>query len=243
MRLSSHVSSADWIRSRLTGNDPRVSLRVGDVVPDGYERYIRLFHPVCTGDELLTWQQIADSTGARFHPLAYFGHLLGDRAEELGSQVFPGALQYRQLSRLVAVLRPWTPDASCWFAYSEAAGGDLDLFLPLVATQASWSSAEQAAAAFRVWDEDYLLLTGPLEAVLPQSRPELGLEPDYPILSPQLWWPADRSWIVVTMTDLQYTLIGASAGLAAALLSDTELETAEVDWLDDISVAGDHVNG
>jgi hypothetical protein len=68
MRLSSHVSSADWIRSRLTGNDPRVSLRVGDVVPDGYERYIRLFHPVCTGDELLTWQQIADSTGARFHP-------------------------------------------------------------------------------------------------------------------------------------------------------------------------------
>jgi hypothetical protein len=68
MRLSSQVSPADWIRSGLTGNDPRVALRVGDVVPDGYERYIRLFHPVDIGDELLTWQQIADSTGARLHP-------------------------------------------------------------------------------------------------------------------------------------------------------------------------------
>jgi hypothetical protein len=94
-----------------------------------------------------------------------------------------------------------------------------------------------------MWDEDYLLLTGPLDAVLPRPRPELGLEPDYPILSPQLWWPAGRSWIVVTMIDLQFTLIGASAGLAAALLADTDLETAEVGWLDDISVAGDHVNG
>jgi hypothetical protein len=86
-------------------------------------------------------------------------------------------------------------------------------------------------------------VTSSLDAVLPRPRPELGLEPDYPILSPQLWWPADRGWIVVTLTDLQFALIGASAGLAAALLGDTELETAEVDWLDDISVAGDHVNG
>ncbi len=243
MRLSTQVSPADWIRLRLTGDDPRVSLRVADVVPDGYERYIRLFHPVYTGDELLTWQQIADSTGTRFHPLAYFGHLLGDRAEELGSQVFPGALQYRQLSRLVAVLRPWTPDAPCWFAYSETAGEDLDNFLPLVTAQACWPLGGRAAATFRLRDEDYLLLTGPLDAVVPRSRPELGLEPDYPILSPQLWWPADRGWMVITMIDLPFTLIGASAGLAAALLADTELETAEVGWLDDISVAGDHING
>jgi hypothetical protein len=33
------------------------------------------------------------------------------------------------------------------------------------------------------------------------------------------------------------------AGLAAALLACPELETVEVDWLDDISVAGDHANG
>ncbi|WP_300606990.1 hypothetical protein [Trebonia sp.] len=33
------------------------------------------------GDELLTWQQIADSTGTRLHPLAYFRHLLGDRTK------------------------------------------------------------------------------------------------------------------------------------------------------------------
>lgn len=242
MRLSDQTSQADWIAPRLTGNDPRTSLRVGDLVPDGYERYIRLFHPVYLGGEPLTWQQIADSTGGQFHALASFHHLLRDRQDELISQVFPGALQQQELSRLVVSLRRWTPAGPCWFGYDEAIGADLADFLPLVAAEASWSSAEQEAATFRIGDEDYLLLTGPLDAVIPRSRPDLGLEPAYPILSPQLWWPADRGWFVVTVLDLEFTLIGASAGLAADLLADTELETAAVDWLDDVSVGGDYLN-
>lgn len=242
MRLSDQTSQADWIAPRLTGNDPRVSLRVGDVVPDGYQRYLRLFHPVYDGGEPLSWQQIAESTGGQFHPLASFRHLLRDREDELLSQSFPGALQQQQLNRLVAALRPHTPPGPCWFGYNEATGADLADFLPLVTAEASWPAAAQKAATFRLADEKYLLLTGPLDAVLPRPRPDLGLEPDYPTLSPQLWWPADRSWFVSTVLDLEFTLIGGSAALAGDLLADPELETAAVDWLDDVSAGGDHLN-
>jgi hypothetical protein len=236
MRLSADIGQAGWIAPRLAGNDPRTSPLVGDLVPGGYDRYVRLFHPVYAGGEQLTWRRIASSAGTRFHPRVSFSQLLGDREEELISQVFPGAIQQRQLSRLVRALRRWTTAGPCWFGYAEATGADLADFLPLVTEEASWSSAEQEAATFRVWDEDFLLLTGPLDAVVPRPRPDLGLEPGYPILSPQLWWPADRGWFIVTMLDLEFTLIGAPAGLAADLLADTELETAEVDWDDDLSV-------
>jgi hypothetical protein len=101
--------------------------------------------------------------------------------------LFPGAIQQQQLSRLVRTLRLWTPTELCWFGYSEAVGEDLAKFLPMVAAEATWSSAEQEAATFRIWDEAYVLLTGPLDAVVPRPRPDLGIEPGYPILSPVIY--------------------------------------------------------
>jgi hypothetical protein len=266
LRLEPHATAADWIQGKLLPGDPGTIHQVGHAVPAGYERYLRLFHPVHAGEQTIRWRDVASASGKLFHPLAQFRNLLAESDDELLAQVFPGSLQYPELSRLVEVLLPWTGDQRCFFAYWEGFGDYLADFLRTltddprwpesvqdtsfqvtggrqvpVAAQARWPRAVKDAS-FRLSGEEYIVLSGRLDSVLPSPDPSPDEDDFYPILSPQLWWPLDRRWFVATVFDRDFTLIGAPRGLAEALLADQVLEVAEVDWHDDISLYGDEIN-
>jgi hypothetical protein len=75
-------------------------------------------------------------------------------------------------------------------------------------------------------NRNYLLCPGPVSSVLePLSS--------YPMeRSPNLWWPRDRAWCVVSEIDLQWSYVGGPFGMIEELLDHGELEVLPVD-LDD----------
>ena len=77
----------------------------------------------------------------------------------------------------------------------------------------------------------YLLHAGPLARAL-----ELGR-------SPNLLWPADRSWFLASEIDFDSTLVGGSRDLAAAILGDPQIEAARVREDDSLRFDADAVNG
>jgi hypothetical protein len=41
---------------------------------------------------------------------------------------------------------------------------------------------------------------------------------------PEIWWPDDRTWIVVTEIDYAWTYVGAAGAVIAAILDHPDLE-------------------
>ncbi len=62
------------------------------------------------------------------------------------------------------------------------------------------------------------------------------------VQSPTWWWPEDRAWVVHSDTDLESTLVGCSADLAAALLDHPDIECLEVQPTTSLEFDGDRVN-
>ena len=50
--------------------------------------------------------------------------------------------------------------------------------------------------------------------------------------SPNLWWPADRAWIVASEIDHTWTYIGGTAALIRSILDHTDLEALPVELTD-----------
>jgi hypothetical protein len=66
---------------------------------------------------------------------------------------------------------------------------------------------------------DYLLYTGPVEAVV-----ATGLLGDRHLQAANLWWPADRAWCVTSEIDLAWTYVGGTAAAIDRLLGDGRIE-------------------
>jgi hypothetical protein len=196
------VSAAEWIAGALHpfGQD------TGSVVPEGFVSYARLFHPVRVGEHPQRWADIARRNGRIVHPEMQL-HMI-DRP--LGS---PPPRQYHRgegfstdlpadaCALLVGVLREATitPD-QCWFCVW-AGYGDVD----------DQGVAERVELPSRT----YLLAAGAIEKAVPDSvfdRP------------PNIWWPENREWVVVTEIDFAWTYIGGSNDLIGTLLAEPRLE-------------------
>jgi hypothetical protein len=67
----------------------------------------------------------------------------------------------------------------------------------------------------------HLLFRGPLDAAC-------AFEPAGWYDSPNLWWPDDRSWIVVTEVDGYSTYVGASQSAIQDILGSPDLESIAV---------------
>ncbi|MFQ5555223.1 MAG: hypothetical protein ACE5GC_07640 [Acidimicrobiia bacterium] len=67
LRLCQDLSPADWLVERLHD----FAVDVGSVVPEGYEAFLRLFHPAGkrTGDTEVPvrWAEVAAATGTTMH--------------------------------------------------------------------------------------------------------------------------------------------------------------------------------
>jgi hypothetical protein len=75
----------------------------------------------------------------------------------------------------------------------------------------------------------------------PADLPEPDLEPRRDV--PNLIWPADRSWFVVSEVDFDSTLVGGSAELIKAIVESPALEAWQVEPTDSLAFDADKING
>ena len=94
----------------------------------------------------------------------------------------------------------------------------------------------------RLPGRDHVLFRGPLRAALTIGHTLPGGMRFWP-RSPNLLWPADRSWCLATEIDFDSTLVAGSRALVDAVLAAPDLEAWDVGPDDDLTNAGDHVNG
>jgi hypothetical protein len=136
--LSFDVSPADWLVSGLRPRspDPEENLqRVAYLVPDVFESYARILHPVSDrtdgggGPPFLTWELVASKNGKKIHPEVQFERIDGIyRAPgdhmPWGNNPQEGSLVREHLKALMRVLAQFTPaDELCWFGLWEGWGG------------------------------------------------------------------------------------------------------------------------
>ena len=201
------VSPAAWIRPRLHpfGRD------VGSVIPEGFQGYARLFHPVEV-DGRDRWRDVALRNGRIVHSEMQF-HLIstprGQTPTELYGKREPrhGTLLLEQRRVLVEHLRKATTTQDrCWFCMWEGFGGFEDGGVP-----------ERVELPGR----KYVLYRGAIDRALQSPDPLLDQ-------SPNLWWPDDRAWFVASEIDFAWTYVGGEDGLIAGLLADGRLEALPV---------------
>jgi hypothetical protein len=118
-----------------------------------------------------------------------------------------------------------TPER-CWFGLWDGYGwlyagrGASGPTLTGVGTLASLSSAQGVPRA-HLSERDFLLYTAPLSAVTALSG--------YPThQTPNLWWPDDRAWYVLTDIDLISTYVGGSRRFIQRLLAETRFAASRV---------------
>jgi hypothetical protein len=80
-------------------------------------------------------------------------------------------------------------------------------------------------------DREYLLFRGPVTAVTSASTGAAGMDGGADLsrfggLGPNLWWPADRAWVVASEIDLAWTYVAGPPAVADALLADPRFAAA-----------------
>ncbi len=202
-----------WLTARLGRPEPGPGHVVSEIVPSGYEAYVRIFHRFEAGDgsgRSLTWEARARESAVRFHAELSHRSLQGGERDSAGRSIWQaqdGALDHRSRRALVSLLATVSGEQPVSFAYDLAAllwGGDKPL-------------THRASLAG-------------LEGVRDAVKDRVGDS------GPEFWWPDDRSWVVTTDFDLLATYIGCSKETAELLLADEALETlpvtpeTRVDW-------------
>lgn len=215
-----------WIGARLHP----FNQDTGSVVPEGFDTYCRIFHPVMPADPAAparTWTEVAVENGRLPHPSMQY-HMInrpaGGSVPGIGArdqQLSWGSLPLAERVALVDLLREYTatPDA-CWFALWTGYADVVFDGVPLA----------------HLPGREYGLFSGPLDSVVGASHLAFGGR------SANIWWPEDRRWIVVSEIDFAWTYVGGPAHLAEDLLSHRDLEVMEVKLSDKPFFGSDHLN-
>jgi hypothetical protein len=260
LRVSSDVSAATWIAPRLGGQFGAVTL----AVPSGYPAYIRICHPATDLDgKSVSWAEVAETMGRHAHALMQWHQLAGlrnphDPSRSLwqGGEPVIGNLSPDVLGPLCNLLATHTAEpAHCFFCLWEGWGWvDGSGVEIIVAHRGEMATSRQAekpiAPAFssqelgrgrvRLPGRDYLLLEGPVSAATKigyWARPNWFLPQ-----SPNLFWPADRTWCAASEIDFDSTLIGGSTTLIEAILDTPKFEAWVVSPGDSLASDADEIN-
>lgn len=226
-------SPADWVVERLrpwgTGDE-----RVASFVPEGFEAYERILHPVWINNsaETVRWSTLAERRGRVLGPDTRFKEIGG-----LDHHASDGNLPLEQTRALAAVVEAFTSSPiRCWFCIWEGYGfwsstGHSPIYLPDTDPQ------EMAAYRQRAHEQDevlrgtprveaenraYFLFRGPLST----ADSFIQFEPWHQ--SPNLWWPDDRAWFVATEIYSHSTYVGSSHACLERILATPDLEAIEV---------------
>jgi hypothetical protein len=240
------LAPADCLRPRLLPWGTGTGTPVTSIVPVGYDAYVRVFHPVGAPApaEFVTWQEVADWSGRVFHPLAQFEKMSMPVRPNPGPPPFvepplTGTLipvlcdvLVRRLTRLTR-----TP-STCYFALWEGWGqlsGSQTRFVGATVDDPIRDAEEYMVAAWRRQvarlprlehlHRRYVLGHGSIGAVCDLYRQPLGHDPRRTLgLTPQIWWPEDRAWVVGSEIDFDSTIVATTNVGADALLNCEGLE-------------------
>jgi hypothetical protein len=243
-----------WIVPALEGD---WGGRVKNFIPQIYEAYARIFHPVTDEDGgETTWAEVARRLGTTAHPEMQWHAIVGSYDSSNftdsrwpGGDPWPGELETEKLDPLCAILAAHTrTPESTYFGMSTIHAGVADEWaaLPL---------HEQRA-------RDWVVLKGALAAIdeitLSDRHPGISLiyaypkgqapPPDYvpperfSRESPNLIWPEDRAWFVASEVDYDSTLMGGNRALIDAVLASPDLEALEVDSETSLTEDADKLN-
>ncbi len=260
LTLRTDVAPTEWVdESLLPPRGLSEGVRVGEIVPTGFEAYARILHPASrrVGDrfEPVTWSELARTRGKRIHPEVQLKALLGDEFRQpppWGELPDEDSIPKGLRAPLVEILRRFTRTADqCWFCIWEGYGAwfgghdlktysDTSRSAVLAREREAIRRAEREAAALDQIPKASimrgmrrcLVFTGSIDAV-----------PDLTIggwsHTPNWWWPDDRAWIVVSELDAPSTYVGGSEALEQAILDEPQLEAVpshpdhRFDWLGD----------
>lgn len=218
MRPAASKEAALWIPARLH----RFALDVGSFVPEGFDAYARILHPLgkhgSDGNNTeVRWRDIAAANGRsvddelRLLDLSSEPGRLGPSGEVLWDMQSPvGSLPRDIAERLSQTLgnHTRTPD-QCLFAVWEGWGG--------------LTSRTKAAPRFSVPGRDMLLFEGSISDATTTVESVV-----WSWQSASLWWPDDRAWCVSTEIDFRWTYVGGSQACIDEVLHDESLEAALV---------------
>jgi hypothetical protein len=262
-------SPADWLTARVEG----FALGVKSLIPDWFESYGRLLHPVhgligadqldrliSSGelaavesrmrDELpLRWAEIAERTGRRIHPRVQFDSLIGaprDAKRDYEAEI--GTLDPGLYAALGDLLEAHTSTPGhCWFClwdgYGQLEGGAAVARLYVEGAEPASQDPEPPEFASEVMSGPRVSIPG-REYFLLEGRLQ-GWEHffDQGWASPEIIWPDDRAWCVATEIDLDSTYVGGSKEMVESLLADDRFEALPASADDPIDTTGDTVNG
>ena len=220
---------AAWLSERIVG----FAANVMSVVPTGFDKYARLFHPASRdpGDHPVTWSEVAGANQRVPHRQMQWPSITGDmsfiqRDTQPGlwdGWPSTGSLPGEIARPLVDVLanHTATPDR-CWFAVWEGWGA-----LPDELRQ---------VPTFELPHRRYHLLSGPISAILESAEPPPWEQ------SANLWWPEDHAWCVATEIDFMTTYLAVSTECFAELKGVPSLEILAADPTDATTWASDTIN-
>jgi hypothetical protein len=260
MTLETNVAPTEWVdESLLPLHGLTQGVRVGEIVPTGFEAYARILHPASrrVGDrfEPITWSELARTRGKTIHPEVQLKALLGDEfrhSAPWGELPEEDSIPEGLRAPLVEILRRFTRTADrCWFCIWEGygvwfGGRELKTYSDTSRSaqrarkrEASRRAEREAAAMEQIPKASImggmrrcLVFTGSIDAVP-------GLTIRHQSLTPNWWWPDDRAWIVVSELDTPSTYVGGSAALVQAILDEPQLEAVpshpdhRFDWVGD----------
>jgi hypothetical protein len=208
---------------------------VSNLLPASFENYIKILHRIDAHyenvDNPLTPNEIAILRIPPCEKLKSF--VVGLRDQSLGTRV-----RWKILAEQLGVTfapeinaawyRKKLEDA-CWPRFlsgpSDATLGD-GCLTELTSLLQSFTSHGGCFFQFSRWqfphEERPRLLEGDVEELvsfLREGRYRVG---------PQYWWPRERTWCVCSEYDFQFTVVGCSRKVGAALLANAVLECIEV---------------
>jgi len=248
--------AAAWLAPRLTGPWGHVT----SVVPDRFPAYVRILHPVETGDgQTVPWSAVAEAAGTHIHPLAQWNRVAPRRDNHQdwwrGLNPEEGHLPQTSLAPLTKVLARHTSNpGDCWFGlwagYGWIHGSPSVAFTyPDDSQRQPEESPVPPAFPAEVTDptrllhlpaRDYLLGRGPIQAA---SGIGHQLTPNWFIpQSPNLLWPQDRAWCIATEIDFDSTLVAGNHQLITELVDHPHLEVWQVQPHDSLQHNADHIN-
>ncbi len=233
LELQNDLAPAGWVVDRIHD----LGVDVGSVVPEGFDAYVRLFHPAVryqAGEEVsVRWSEIAAANGRTVHPEMQWPHISGvwEHSGENAPGLWDdepevGTLPRSYAAHLGELLAGFTstPDR-VWFCVWAGWGGLR--FHPIgIAVLTSGRPRRKRrsprpkppASTLQLPGRAYYLLYGPVGGVA-----ESMYEP--PLWqSANLWWPEDRAWCVATEIDFSWTYVGGSGVCIQALIAAQQLE-------------------
>jgi hypothetical protein len=200
------------------------------VVPDGFDTYCRIFHPMENGDDAFTtrWSDLAATNGRIIHSQMQFHKIcrpVGVRpstAYMMDQGPLWGACPLQVRKILVEILESQSIDNElCWFCVWEGFG-----VIDAVAVQ----------ERVRLPGRNYVLYSGQISTAIAK------IDGSRRHISPNIWWPESRKWIVLTEVDYCWTYVAGSKELIQMIVTNPSLEALVCNLSDSPFYDGDQLN-